>query len=83
MWTLIPDVERLRIERLLFKEQMNKAIACKTKKQKIKLAATWKNAYSEMTYTALIDLARNHQARLKVADWDLEHFEIKKQNGHR
>ena len=76
------DVERLRIERLLFKEQMNKAIACKTKRQKIKLAGTWKNAYSEMTYTALINLARNHHARLKVANWDLKHFEIKKQNGH-
>ena len=82
MWTLIPDVERLSIERLLFKEQMNKAIACKTKKQKIKLAGSWKNAYSEMTYTALINLARNHHARLKVANWDLSHFEIKKQNGH-
>ena len=77
------DVERLRIERLLFKEQMNKAIACKTKRQKIKLAGTWKNAYSEMTYTALINLARNHHARLKVANWDLKHFEIKKQNGHK
>lgn len=77
------DVERLRIERLLFKEQMNKAIACKTKRQKIKLAGTWKNAYSEMTYTALINLARNHHARLKVANWDLSHFEIKKQNGHK
>ena len=80
---MIPDVERLSIERLLFKEQMNKAIACKTKKQKIKLAGSWKNAYSEMTYTALINLARNHHARLKVANWDLSHFEIKKQNGHR
>jgi len=77
------DVERLSIERLLFKEQMNKAIACKTKKQKIKLAGSWKNAYSEMTYTALIDLARNHHARLKVANWDLERFEITKQNGHK
>ena len=76
------DILRLTLERSLFKEQMNKAIACKTKKQKIKLAGSWKNAYSEMTYTALIDLARNHHARLKVANWDLSHFEIKKQNGH-
>jgi uncharacterized iron-regulated protein len=76
------DILRLTLERSLFKEQMNKAIACKTKKQKIKLAGSWKNAYSEMTYTALINLARNHHARLKVANWDLSHFEIKKQNGH-
>ena len=77
------DILRLTLERSLFKEQMNKAIACKTKKQKIKLAGSWKNAYSEMTYTALINLARNHHARLKVANWDLSHFEIKKQNQHR
>ena len=77
------DILRLTLERSLFKEQMNKAIACKTKKQKIKLAGSWKNAYSEMTYTALINLARNHHARLKVANWDLSHFEIKKQNGHK
>ena len=77
------DILRLTLERSLFKEQMNKAIACKTKKHKIKLAGSWKNAYSEMTYTALINLARNHHARLKVANWDLSHFEIKKQNGHR
>jgi len=80
---LTPDVERLRIERLLFKEQMNKAIACKTKSQKIKLAGSWKNAYSEMTYTALIDLAKNHHARLKVANWDIPNFQIKKLNQHK
>ena len=76
------DILRLTLERSLFKEQMNKAIACKTKKQKIKLAGSWKNAYSDLTYPALINLARNHHARLKVANWDLSHFEIKKQNGH-
>lgn len=83
MWMRMQDIERLQLERLLFKEQMNKAIACKTKKQKIKLAGTWKNTYSEMTYNALIDLARNHHARLKVAYWDIPNFEIKKQNQHR
>jgi hypothetical protein len=28
-------------------------------------------------------LARNETARLKVAEWDLGQFEIKKQNQHR
>jgi len=61
---------------------MLRAISCKTKKQKIKLAAEWKERFSPMTYTALIDLARNHTARLKVAYWDLPNFEIKKLGKH-
>ena len=77
------DIERLTKERLMFKSEMLKAIACRTKKQKIKLAGTWKNTYSEMTYNALIDLARNHHARLKVAYWDIPNFEIKKLNQHK
>ena len=35
-----------------------------------------------MTYTALINLARNHEARLKVAYWDIPNFELKKLNKH-
>ena len=38
--------------------------------------------YSTMTYVALINLARNHEARLKVAYWDIPNFELKKLNKH-
>jgi hypothetical protein len=31
-----------------------------------------------MTYVGLIHLARNHDARLKVAYWDLGNFEQKR-----
>jgi len=31
---------------------------------------------------ALINLARNHEARLKVAYWDIPNFEHKKLNKH-
>jgi len=82
MVTQSTDWERLREERLLYKTEMLRAISCKTKKQKIKLAAEWKERFSPMTYTALIDLARNHTARLKVAYWDLPNFEIKKLGKH-
>ena len=76
------DQDKLREERLLYKTEMLRAISCKTKKQKIKLASEWKERFSPMTYTALIDLARNHTARLKVAYWDLPNFEIKKLGKH-
>jgi hypothetical protein len=69
------DIEKLTQERLIYKTEMLKAITCRTKKQKIKLADEWKKNYSTMTYVALINLARNHEARLKVAYWDLSNFE--------
>ena len=69
------DIDKLTQERLLYKTEMLKAIVCRTKKQKIKLADEWKKNYSTMTYVALINLARNHEARLKVAYWDLSNFE--------
>jgi hypothetical protein len=76
------DIEKLTQERLIYKTEMLKAITCRTKKQKIKLADEWKNNYSTMTYVALINLARNHEARLKVAYWDIPNFEQKKLNKH-
>ena len=69
------DIEKLNEERLLYKTEMLKALSCRTKKQKIKLANQWTESYSAMTYTALINLARNHEARLKVAYWDIPKFE--------
>ena len=69
------DIEKLNEERLMYKTEMLKALSCRTKKQKIKLANQWKESYSAMTYTALINLARNHEARLKVAYWDIPKFE--------
>jgi hypothetical protein len=72
------DIDKLTEERLLYKAEMLKAIVCRTKKQKIKLADEWKKNYSTMTYVALINLARNHEARLKVAYWDLSNFENKR-----
>jgi hypothetical protein len=69
------DIEKLTEERLMYKTEMLKAISCRTKRQKIKLAEEWKKNYSAMTYVALINLARNHEARLKVAYWDIAKFE--------
>jgi len=66
----------------MYKTEMMRALSCKTKKQKIALAAEWKEKYSPMTYDGLISLAKNHTARLKVAYWDLPNFETKKLSKH-
>jgi len=76
------DIEKITEERLIYKTEMMRAIACRKKKDKIALAAEWKAKYSEMTYNALIMLARNHSARLKVAYWDLPNFEQKRMEKH-
>jgi hypothetical protein len=76
------DWEKLCQERQMFKTEMMRALSCKTKKQKIALASEWKERFSPMTYASLIDLAKNHTARLKVAYWDLFNFEMKKLGKH-
>ena len=80
--TATSDIEKLSKERLLYKAEMLKAIVCRTKRQKIALAAEWREKYSPMTYDQLIILAKNHQARLKVAYWDLADFETKRMEKH-
>ena len=76
------DIEKLSQERYLYKSEMLKAIVCRTKRQKIALAAEWREKYSPMTYDSLIALAKNHTARLKVAYWDLPNFENKRLSKH-
>jgi len=76
------DIERLNQERQMYKTEMMRALSCRTKKQKIALAAEWREKYTTMTYDGLISLAKNHTARLKVAYWDLPHFESKRLEKH-
>ena len=76
------DIERLNQERQMYKTEMMRALSCRTKKQKIALAAEWREKYTPMTYDGLISLAKNHTARLKVAYWDLPNFEEKRMEKH-
>ena len=76
------DIERLNQERQMYKTEMMRALSCRTKKQKIALAAEWRENYTPMTYDGLISLAKNHTARLKVAYWDLPDFENKRLSKH-
>ena len=65
------DKDRLRSTRLDFKNQMVRAIKCRTKAQKIKLAKEWEQKYSPLQYKELIACARNEQIRMKIANWEL------------
>lgn len=68
--------------RATFKLEMQRAIRCRTKKQKFDLYFDWQRKYTPMMVKELTMLARNQSARLKVAEWDLDDFETKKLNKH-
>jgi len=50
--------------------QMRRALACKTKKQKIKLADEWHKNYSELMYRELISCARNKEVCVRISNWE-------------
>lgn len=62
---------RLYETRYKFRQEMFKALACKTKKQKISLAARWKREYSAIGYEELIACARNTEACVGITKWEL------------
>ena len=64
--------EQLYATRLDFKNQMQRAIKCRTKKQKIKLANEWKEKYSELGYKELIACARDKRVCANIANWNLD-----------
>jgi hypothetical protein len=50
--------------------QMQRALACRTKKQKIKLAREWKEKYSENMYKELIACAKDKRVRANIVNWE-------------
>ena len=57
---------------------MQAALSCISASSKRKLAARWKEEYSELMYQQLIRCARNKEVRLAIADWNLEEFDGKR-----
>ena len=61
----------LRRTRLDFMEQMRRALSCRTKKQKIKLAKEWREKYSELMYKELISCAKDKTVCANIVNWEL------------
>lgn len=64
--------EHLYATRLDFKMQMLAALKCRTKKQKVKLAAEWKEKYSAIAYKELIACAKDKERCANIANWNLD-----------
>jgi len=50
--------------------QMQRALACKTKRQKILLAREWREKYSENMYKELIACAKDKRVRANIVNWE-------------
>lgn len=64
--------------RMRLKREMQRALACISPASKRQLAARWKQEYSALFYKELINCAKNKQAAITIADWDLDKFDNKR-----
>jgi len=66
--------EHLRLERLEYRWEMQRALMCISVKEKKALVADWKSRYSEQKTDYLIYLARNKKAMYAIANWNVDNF---------
>lgn len=62
----------LRESRIRFQKEMVKALSCTSKKQKIALAAEWREKYSPTHYKELIACAKNKRVAGEIIHWNVE-----------
>ena len=65
----------LLLSRMVLKTEMEKAIRAVTPKERQSLVATWKEVYKPEVARELLRVARNPEARLRIACWNLESFD--------
>ena len=58
--------------------ELKRALSCISPKSKRKLAAEWKDKYSEHFYNELIRCARNKAVAGDIIAWNLDNFDGKK-----
>jgi len=69
--------EELRHYRTMMKMEMTNVLNCDNADEKRNLAKSWKEKYSAIFYKELVNLAKDKQARVKVAMWDIDNFDRK------
>jgi hypothetical protein len=67
--------QELLLSRRVLKEEMRKAINTFSPDGKKRLAASWKERYSPDMAKELLRVARDYEARDRIANWNLEGFE--------
>jgi hypothetical protein len=64
--------QQLYSSRLRLKKEMQRALSCISPGAKRRLAAEWKEKYSDIVYAELIRCAKNTNAAMTIAEWNIE-----------
>jgi F0F1-type ATP synthase delta subunit len=67
--------EELLLSRTILKNEMQRAIQAIKPKEKIELVATWKGMYKPEIVAELLRVARDREAKVRIANWNLEQFD--------
>ena len=67
--------QELLLSRTVLRNEMRKAIRAISPQEKRELVATWKAVYRPEIARELLRVAKDPEARLRIADWNLENFE--------
>ena len=67
--------QELLLSRTVLKNEMQKAIQAISPDQKRALVATWKEVFKPEVVRELLRVAKDKEARLRIADWNLESFD--------
>ena len=67
--------QELLLSRTVLKNEMQKAIRAISQDQKRALVATWKEVFKPEVVRELLRVAKDKEARLRIADWNLESFD--------
>lgn len=62
----------LYASRVRLKREMARALSCISPAAKRKLAAEWRETYSELFYKELIRCAKNKEVAATIAEWNVE-----------
>ena len=66
--------EELLLSRQILKTEMGKAMRAYSPDEKRELVQSWKNNYNSTVVDELLRVAKNPEARYRIANWNLEQF---------
>jgi hypothetical protein len=67
--------EELLLSRRILKNEMNRAIKAIKPTEKIELVKLWREIYRPEIVDELLRVAKDKEARLRIANWNLDNFE--------
>lgn len=67
--------EELLLSRRMLKNEMNRAIRAIKPDEKIELVRVWREVYRPEIVDELLRIAKDKEARLCIANWNLDNFD--------